>query len=445
VGGSFTACCGDSSMLTYDSDKRQFMSLRTYQTDLLNRLRVELRSHSRVLGVLPTGGGKTRIFCKIADLARSRGADVKILVHRRELLAQTPDPYVQTIQSWVPDGEDLVIVDEAHHSCAQTWKAKLLACKSVLGFTATPQRLDGGGLDVVFQSMVEGPGISDLMGLGYLSDYKLFCPPGKPDLKGLGRSGGDYARAKLAERTSEQKVVAAAVKNWFLLAGGRQTIGFCVSVAHMQSVAESFSSAGVRVGTIDGKMAAAHRKCVVEAFRTGEIQILLSVDLISEGFDVPNCSCVLLLRPTQSLGLHLQQIGRALRPSGDVAVVLDCVGNSERHGMPDEPRTWSLNGRKKERSGLVSNLAVRVCPICFGVHKPSLRVCPYCGFAHPLDSRIPEEADILLQEKQRVTREKRRAVGRARTIEELEEIAKERGYARGWADKILQSRGIRRS
>ena len=420
------------------------MPLRTYQTDLLHRLRGELRTHDRVLAVLPTGGGKTKVFCTIAAMARASGANVKILVHRRELLEQTPDAYVQTIQSWVPDGEDLVIVDEAHHSCARTWKEKILSCKKVLGFTATPQRLDGGGLDVVFDSMVEGPSSAALTRAGYLSEYKLFCPPGQPDLKGLTRKGGDYSRAKLSERTSESKVVAAAVKNWKLLAGGRQTIGFCVSVAHMQAVAESFESAGVRVGTIEGRMAASDRKAVVEAFRTGAIQMLLSVDLISEGFDVPGCSCVLLLRPTQSLGLHLQQIGRALRPSGDVALILDCAGNSERHGLPDDEREWSLAGRKKERAGLVSNVAVRVCPTCFGVHKPTLRVCPYCGYAHKLDSRIPEEADILLEEKKRITREKRRLVGRARTIEELEEIAKERGYSYGWADNVLRSRGIRR-
>ena len=420
------------------------MPLRSYQTDILHRLRAELRSHDRVLAVLPTGGGKTRIFCEIAAMARASGANVKILVHRRELLEQTPDRYVQTIQSWTPDGEDLIIVDEAHHSCARTWKDKILKSKKVLGFTATPQRLDGGGLDVVYESMVEGPNSTDLTRDGYLSTYKLFCPPGQPDLKGLTRKGGDYSRAKLAERASEIRVVAAAGKNRRLLAGGRQTIGFCVSVAHMEEVAYSFKKAGVAVGTIEGKMTAADRKAVVEAFRTGEIQILLSVDLISEGFDVPNCSCVLLLRPTQSLGLHLQQIGRALRPSGDVALILDCAGNSERHGMPDDERQWSLAGKRKERAGLVANMAVRVCPVCFGVHRPTLRVCPYCGFHHPLDSRIPEEADILLEEKKKETKEKRRMVGRARTIEELEEIAKERGYAHGWADNVLRSRGIRR-
>ena len=420
------------------------MPLRTYQTDLLHRLRAGLREHDRVLCVLPTGGGKTRIFCEIAAMARASGATVKILVHRRELLDQVPDKYVQTIQSWVPDGEDLVIVDEAHHSCARTWKEKILKSTKVLGFTATPQRLDGGGLDVVYQQMVEGPSSSSLIRDGFLSKYKLFCPPGQPDVKGLTRKGGDFSRAALSERTSEIKVVAAAVKNWKLLAGGRQTIGFCVSVAHMEEVEYSFKRAGVAVGCIEGKMAKQSRKDVVEDFRTGRIKILLSVDLISEGFDVPNCDCVLLLRPTQSLGLHLQQIGRALRPSADVAVILDAAGNSERHGMPDDVREWSLNGKKKERAGLVANVAVRVCPACFCVHRPTLRVCPYCGFHHPLDSRIPEEADILLEEKRRISKEKRRLVGRARNLEELELIAKERGYARGWADRVLASRGIRR-
>ena len=122
-----------------------------------------MRSHDKVLTVLPTGGGKTRIFCEIAKAARAKGAHVQVLVHRRELVDQTPDESVCTIQSWQPDGEDLVIVDEAHHACARTWKDKLQQCTKVLGFTATPQRLDGGGLDVVFDEMVVGPTSAQLI------------------------------------------------------------------------------------------------------------------------------------------------------------------------------------------------------------------------------------------------------------------------------------------
>lgn len=399
-----------------------------------------MRAHGKVLTVLPTGGGKTRIFCEIAKAARANGARVQVLVHRRELVDQTPDESVRTIQSWQPDGEDLVIVDEAHHACARTWKDKLQQCTKVLGFTATPQRLDGGGLDVVFDDMVIGPSSARLIDDGWLSQYKLFCPPGAAELKGVRRTAGDYNRKQLSEAVSQTRVVAAAVKNWLLLAGGRQTIGFCASVAHMEVVEHSFKNAGIKCATIDGKMRKDRRDEVVRQFRDGEITVLLSVDLISEGFDVPACDCVLLLRPTQSLGLHLQQVGRALRPSDQHAVILDAAGNSERHGMPDDSRQWSLKGQLKQRAGLVANVPVRVCPQCFGVHKPHLRVCPFCGYAHPLDSRIPEERDILLQEKEQKRRQMRRDIGRARTVEDLERIRAERGYHPGWVDHILRSR-----
>jgi len=208
----------------------------------------------------------------------------------------------------------------------------------------------------------------------------------------------------------------------------------------MEQMEESFRSAGVRVTMIDSKMARARRDGAVAAFRDGVVQVLLSVDLISEGFDAPACDCVLMLRPTASLGLYLQQVGRGLRPGEQHAVILDCAGNAERHGMPDDEHVWSLMGTKKERAGLVPNLPVRVCGQCFGVHKPHLRVCPYCNFHHPLDARIPEEADILLEEKEQLKRSMRRAVGRARTEADLRAIAKERGYHPGWVHRILKSR-----
>jgi len=151
----------------------------------------------------------------------------------------------------------------------------------------------------------------------------------------------------------------------------------------------------------------------------------------------------LLLRPTQSLGLHLQQVGRALRPSSQHAVILDAAGNSQHHGLPDDARSWQLQGTQKRRAGLVPNLAVRICPRCFGVHRPHLQICPFCQYRHALDSRIPEERDILLQEHEQKKRDLRRQIGHARTIEQLEEVRKERGYKPGWAEHIIRSRGQR--
>jgi len=424
------------------------MPLRSYQLDLLHNLRFALRSHNRVLAVLPTGGGKTQIFCHIASLARSHGKSVQVLVHRRELLYQTPDPSVETIQSWQPTNIDLVIVDEAHHACARTWLEKLSTCKRILGFTATPQRLDGGGLDVLFDYMVTGPNTKQLIQSGWLSPYKIFCPPDKPDLSSVRKKSGDYNRQQLDKVVSLPKVVAAAVKNWQRFADNRQTIAFCASVAHMHSVASNFKQVGISCDTIDGRLSKSKRDNVIQRFRLGEITVLLSVDLISEGFDVPNCDCVLLLRPTRSLCLHLQQVGRALRPSHQHAVILDAAGNSERLGLPDDDRYWSLQGITKQK--FTANVPIRTCPQCYYVHKPHLKSCPSCSYLYPLTTRVLKESNVFLQEINQIpTSEikeiediqlRRRQVNQARTESELQQIAKQRGYKPGWVYKVLQSR-----
>ena len=425
------------------------MELRPYQQKMLERLRFSMRAHDKVLAVLPTGGGKTIIFSEIARRAAASGKKVQVLVHRRELLAQAVGKLgdcceVNTIQGWTPAPCDLVIVDEAHHATARSWREKIDAAGGkLLGFTATPQRLDGSGLSTVFDTMVQGPTVRQLILGGFLSSYRLYAPPGRPDLTGIRRVRGDYSRKALGEAVGTRGVVAAALKNWKMYGIGRQTIGFCVSVAHMEQVAATFREAGVRVGTIDGKQTPGARADAVRDFKAGRIQVLLSVELISEGFDCPDADCILMLRPTASLAMYLQQVGRGLRPSSQECLILDCAGNSVKHGMPCADREWSLASERVTRDG-VANVAVRVCSRCFSCHRPGVRVCPFCGFQHPLDSRIPEEREILLQEKKKEAREMRRDVGRARSAEELMELAKRRGYSPKWVDHVLRSRGISR-
>lgn len=426
--------------------------LRPYQLQLVADIRAASRSTDRVLAVLPTGGGKTQVFSHIAGQAITRGRTVLVLVHRRELLDQAQRRLaamgvagvdVETVQAWKGQPHDITIVDEAHHATARTWRAKLNGCGGLLlGFTATPQRLDGKGLDVMFDAMVEGPTTADLIAGGYLSQYRLFCPPGQADLRGVKKRAGDYARGELEQRVDQRRVLAAAVRNYKLYAPGRRAIGFCVSIAHMEHVRDTFVEAGINAVCVDGSMGKRERDNAIGAFRAGGVQVLLSVDLISEGFDVPACDCVLLMRPTASLGLHLQQIGRGLRPGERECVVLDCAGNSEVHGLPDEDRLWSLSGENKERKGGVAPVAVRVCKRCFAVHRPA-PACPYCGFAHPVAQRILAEEDVALVDRTAEIRAKRREVGLARDRASLEAIAKARGYKRGWVEKVLESRILR--
>jgi superfamily II DNA or RNA helicase len=172
--------------------------------------------------------------------------------------------------------------------------------------------------------------------------------------------------------------------------------------------------------------------------------VLVSVDLISEGFDVPACDCAILLRPTASLSVYLQQVGRALRPSDREAVILDCAGNSQTHGLPCDARPWSLQGiAPKSRSDLRA-VAVRICPSCYGVHRPAA-VCPFCGHVHAVAREMPKEvqADLVEVDTRRAAAEaksKRKEVGKARTLEELLQIAKDRGYKPGWAYAVMKSR-----
>jgi DNA repair protein RadD len=455
------------------------MGLRSYQIDLIDALRAELGCHRRVLAVLPTGAGKTHTFCTIAQLSTYRNHNVLILVHRSELIDQTsarlramdvshgviaprhPVTHAQvqvaSIQaaarrlSSFPWSPNLVIVDEAHHCAARSWRQVLdgYPHAHVIGWTATPQRLDGKGLRESFDVLVEGPGVRRLIDAGCLSRYRLYAPPSGADLSGLAKRAGDYKTEQIDERMSTDRVLYAAVANYQRFATGKRAIAFCTSIKHAGLVVAAFNAAGIPACSVDGSLSAGERAERLTQFKSGAVQVLASVELISEGFDVPACDCAVLLRPTASLSVYLQQVGRALRPSDSEAIILDCAGNSATHGLPCEPRAWSLDGiAPKSRSDLVA-VAIRVCPACYAVHRPAA-TCPYCGHVHTAAQKAPpreiqaELSEVDLRRAaaaERAEQKRRRSeVGRARTLEELLQIAKERGYKPGWAHSVMKSR-----
>ena len=175
------------------------------------------------------------------------------------------------------------------------------------------------------------------------------------------------------------------------------------------------------------------------------MQVLVTVDVVSEGFDIPAASCAILLRPTQSLGLYLQQVGRVLRPAlgKDHALVLDHVGNVHRHGFPDDHREWSLAEGARRATGTAAP-SVRTCPECYAAFKPQ-PICPCCGATcAPIKSRkiqqLAGELQELRRDAARATRRKQQA---ARTLPQLLALAKERGYSPGWAYRIFHARGQR--
>jgi len=347
-----------------------------------------------------------------------------------------------TSVNWQPD---LIIVDEAHHGTAGSWRKIIdhFSDALVLGVTATPIRADGQGLGRqwggLFDDLVEGPSVMDLINEGYLVKPRIFTPPNALDLSDLGTSMGDYKKDDLAKLVDKPTITGSAVEHYASLCAGTPAVVFCVNVAHAEHSAEQFRQAGFKFYAVDGSMDDDKRKTILGGLADGSVQGVCSCDLISEGTDIPAIGCAILLRPTQSKGLYLQQVGRALRPCAgkEYAFILDHVGNTIAHGLPYQDQEWTLEGERKKRGTKKQETAVRVtqCLSCFAVHEPA-PVCPECGHIYPIRDTTPKQVEGKLQEITEVDilkKQKRQEVGRASTLEELVKISKERGYDPKWA------------
>jgi len=461
------------------------LELRHYQQTAVTNLRQRFQSgDNAVLFVLPTGGGKTFVFCYISLNAVQRGNNVLILVHRRELLLQASAslsalgidhgciapgmPFnnkkvqvasTQTLvnrmhrMSWRPQ---LVIIDEAHHLTMKSTWGKIVDFYSdakKLGVTATPCRLDGQGLgehnDGIFQSMVVGPTIRELIDEGHLVQPKVYAPPTQLDLSHLKTAMGDFKKGDLGNFMDKPSITGNAVQHYKQLCDREPAIAFCASVKHAEHVAEEFRQAGYVSHSLDGSMDGKIRKQLIHDLGIGKIHVLTSCDIISEGTDIPIVSAAILLRPTMSESLYLQQVGRVLRlyEGKERAIILDHVGNCMRHDMPDAERDWSLDAKKKTRRGSKDQeqaQPVRQCEQCYSVHKPAPR-CPQCGFLYPVTERQIQEVEGTLQEVDPavVKKQRKQEQKMAKSLEELKAIEKARGYKSGWARHVWKSRGNR--
>ena len=361
------------------------ISLRPYQIECVTGLRRSYATgHRAPVLQLPTGGGKTVVFSEVTAGARAKGKRVLVVAHRRELIRQAsekltaagvphgiicpgfdaaPDELVQvaSVQTLarrldrLPDF-DLLVFDEAHHARAGQWAALIEAQPraKLLGVTATPARLDGHGLGVeaggCFDDIVTGPPVAELVRDGFLSPCRIFCPAERLDLRGVRLRGGDYVASDLEAALSGAKIIGDAVATYTQHAAHLPTICFCISVHHAELMAERFCAAGYRSVAAHGGMPTAERDAAIGGLATGAVEVLTACDLISEGLDVPVVGAVILLRPTKSLVLHLQQVGRGMRPAPgkDALIVLDHVANTIEHGLPDMPRRWTLAGVEKD-------------------------------------------------------------------------------------------------
>lgn len=354
--------------------------LRPYQQRDVGRLRHSYASgHRAPLYVLPTGAGKTVVFAEITRGAQVKRTPTLIVVPRRELVRQASDKlswagvphgiiaegFAATPGALVQIGSiytlvnrlarlpefGLHVIDEAHHSCAGSWRRLREAQPQakLLGVTATPYRFDGQGLGIaaggLFDELVIGPSIAELVAQHYLAPSQVYAGNPQLDLSGVARAGGDYVATALARVVDNKTIIGDAVAHYRRYADHRPAIAFCVTVAHAEHVAELFGQAGYRAACVHGDTPTRRRDALIAGLADGTIEILTNCDLISEGLDVPMVSAVLLMRPTESLSVHMQQLGRGMRyAEGKTLIVLDHVRNCTRHGLPDSERIWSLDG-----------------------------------------------------------------------------------------------------
>ena len=440
------------------------------------------------LAVLPTGAGKTVTFSDI--LHEHNGASCAV-AHRQELVSQISlalaregvrhkiiapksvvklciaqhiakagrsyyDPNAKTavagvdtlirkddpgFRAWA-NSVTLWVMDEAHHVLKDNKWGKavdLFPHAKGLGVTATPCRADGKGLgqhaDGVFDVMIEGPTMRQLINMGYLTDYRIVAPKTSDlDLSAvpLG-SGGEYQKKALSRAVKKSKLVGDVVKEYVKFAHGRKGVTFATDLEAAQRICDEFNLAGVPARMVHGESSTAEREGAVRALESGEIMNLVNVDLFGEGFDLPCIDVVSMARPTKSYGLYVQQFGRALRlliddalkPQWDSftdaerlahiaasikpsALIIDHVGNHDLlaggHGLPDAVREWSLNRRDRNGgSGQVADDATptRVCakPTCQEPYERTFLQCPHCGHEPVRTNRSgPEYVDGDLTE-----------------------------------------------
>lgn len=443
----------------------------------------------RVIHCSPTGSGKTVIQAKICKREMDRGDATGILTPRNEIFTQThaavgeicghenvsilrakredetwnPVNPVHIIswptliarvkrdaRFWFPRVKRL-LVDECHLSMAP----KILEILQhyapntrIDGYTATPARQTGRGLGAFFTEIKHVTTVRQLIKDGYLCPVEYWGGD-TPDLEGIKISRGDYEVGKLSKACVT--LIGDAVDNWLRLASDRHTIVFAVDIAHCEALTERFQHVGVKAAALHTGMDQFERDSVVAAFKSQRVQVLVNVSIASYGFDAPSVNCVQICRPTKSIVLHLQMIGRGMRPGPDkVCMVLDHATNVRELGQADDLFRWRLDEGKKacenwtrrEESGEKEESEPHECEACHHIFQRS-RICPKCGWKIPFTKRDVEakQADLVPIGKSMVKPlEKDFAPSHEIFYRMLRFHADAKGYQPGWAFMQFQKK-----
>lgn len=440
------------------------MELRGYQTQIIkNVVQAWREGYKAPCIVAPCGSGKSIVLADMAKRTTDNNKHVLFLIHRQELQEQITDTFtnygvnmnlctvgmVQTISRRLMKTPEphLIITDEDHHCLAGTYRKiyDFFPKAYLVGATATPVRLNGSGLGDVNDKLILGPTVNELIQMSCLSDFDYYAPS-VIDLKGIKTVAGDYKKSDVEKAMSEARIYGDVIHYYQKLSAGKQAICYCATISLSKTTADSFRNNGISAEHIDGDTPTLERKRIIDDFRNGKLMVLCNVDLISEGFDVPDCTTSILLRPTKSLVLYTQQAMRCMRyKPGKKAVIIDHVGNVHRFGLPNKEREWSLGSKKtnvkKQESDI--KLGITQCSHCYATFESKYvkNGCPYCGAV------LKKERDIKAEKEARLIKivSNYESPEECGSMSELIAFAKRKNYKMGWAYYQAKERGLLKS
>lgn len=415
-------------------------TLRPYQQEAVSKCRASAAKHKRVLLQLPTGGGKTTIAAEIIRLAVEKNKTVLFIAHRRELIFQAYERFsgfgmdcsivlsgdkrcdaskpvqIGSIQTCVRRKKymasispDLIIIDEAHHAVASSYVTvlKMYPDAVVMGLSATPYRADGRGLGSIddytlFKGLVAVENTGSLVKQGYLSDCKVWVPQ-VINFSKVKIDKGDFAKQELEQIFVDRDLMENVVRDWQKYCEGMQTLVFAASVQHSISLCSVFNEKGIPAAHIDGKTDKPTREAVLSDLSTGKVRVVSNFGVLTEGFDCPAVSALILARPTMSMALYKQMVGRGLRINDGKkhAVILDYGKNVTRHTWPtnDPPAdlTDGLSQEKYSKAQKDKEIGAWICPSCLSAVPIESKQCS-CGFLFEQKQAKQREKEYKLKQ-----------------------------------------------